>query len=212
MDRLQKKQESYDAIPSVPKDENSFDAVAIIKRKTDEYDPYYIYRVNNGLCNNTSDHVFKSSREIVRIAMMMDIDIAESNPLQLENCYFDAMHKRVQGFKSLGLLTFHPTMKKNLHLASMEIHSENTCDIAQFFSFFNEILAKEKKIPGYKFNLRCFICDEGGYNYNTITQVCREDFCNTHIKGCHWHFKNDVVKKSTHIPIKFRDIFKDICH
>ena len=162
IDYRRNKQVMNDAVPSVPKDENSFDAVAIIKRKTDEYDPYYIYRVNNGLCNNTSDYVFESSREMVRIAMMMDIDNAESNPLQLENCYFDATHKRVQGFKSLGLWTFHPTMKKILHLASMEIRSENTRDIAQFFGFFNEILAKEKKIPGYKFNPRCFICDEGG--------------------------------------------------
>ena len=95
IDYRRNKQVMNDAVPSVPKDENSFDAVAIIKRKTDEYDPYYIYRVNNGLCNNTSDYVFKSSREMVRIAMMMDIDNAESNPLQLENCYFDATHKRV---------------------------------------------------------------------------------------------------------------------
>ena len=112
---------------------------------------------------------------MVQIAMMMDIDNAESNPLQLENCYFDAMHKRVQGFESLGLWTFHPTTTKIFHLATMEIHSENMHNIAQFFSFFNEILAKEKKIPGYKFNPRCFICDEGGYNYNAITQVYRED-------------------------------------
>ena len=122
------------------------------------------------------------------------------------------MHKRVQGFKSLGLWTFHPAMKKIFCLASMEIHSENMRDIAQFFSFFNEILAKEKKIPGYKFNLRCFVCDEGGYNYNTIPQVYGEDFCNMHIKGCQWHFKNDVAKKSTHIPIEIRDMVKDICH
>ena len=90
-------------MPSVPKDENSFDAIAIIKRKTDEYDLYYIYRVNNGLCNDTSDYVLKSSREMVGIAIMMDVDNPEANPLQLENCYFDAMHKCVQGFKSLGL-------------------------------------------------------------------------------------------------------------
>ena len=135
IDYRRNKQVMNDAVPSVPKDENSFDAVAIIKRKTDEYNLYYIYRVNNGLCNNTSDYVFKSSREMVQIALMMDIDNAESNPLQLEN----VTHKRVQGFKSLGLWTFHPTMKKILHLASMEIHSENTRNIAQFFSFFNEI-------------------------------------------------------------------------
>ena len=211
IDYRRNKQVMNDAVPSVPKDENSFDAVAIIKRKIDEYNLYYIYRVNNGLCNNTSDCVFKSSREMVQIAMVMDIDNAESNPLQLENCYFDAMHKSVQGFKSLELWTFHPTMKKILRLASMEICSENTRDIAQFFSLFNEILAKEKKIPGYKFNPRCFVCDEGGYNYNAITQVYGEDFCNMCVKGCQWHFKNDVVKKSTHIPIEFRDMFKDIC-
>ena len=41
------KQVLNETMPSVPKDENSFDAIAIIKQKTDEYDPYYIYRVNN---------------------------------------------------------------------------------------------------------------------------------------------------------------------
>ena len=55
IDYRRNKQVMNDAVPPVPKDENSFDAVAIIKRKTDEYDPYYIYRVNNGLCNNKSD-------------------------------------------------------------------------------------------------------------------------------------------------------------
>ena len=133
IDYRRNKQVMNDAVPSVPKDENSFDAVAIIKWKTDEYDLYYIYRVNNGLCNNTSDYVFKSSREMVRIAVMMDINNAESNPLQLENCYFDAMHKRVQGFKSLGLWTFHPAMKqicalpvwKSIQRTHMTLHSSS---------------------------------------------------------------------------------------
>ena len=61
IDYRRNKQVMHDAVPSVPKDENSFSAVAIIKRKTDEYDPYYIHRVNYGLCNNMSDYVFKSS-------------------------------------------------------------------------------------------------------------------------------------------------------
>ena len=184
IDYRQNKQVLNDTMPSVLKDENSFDVVAIIKRKTDEYHLYYTYRVNNGLCNNTSDYVFKSSREMVALAIMMDIDNPDANPLQFENCYFNVTHKCVQGFKSLGLWTFHPTMKKILCLASMEIHTENTQDIAQLFRFFNEIVAKEKKIPGYKFNLRCFVCDEEGYNYSTITEVYGQDFCNAWIKGC----------------------------
>ena len=150
---------------------------------------------------------------MVEIAIMMDIDNPEANPLQLKNCYFDAMHKHVQSFRSFGLWTFYPVMKKILHLASMEICSENSQDIVQFFSFFNEIVAKEKKILRYKFNPRCFICDGGGgYNYNAITQVYGQGFCNECIKGCQWHFKNDVIKKSTHIPMEYRDMFQDICH
>ena len=76
----------------------------------------------------------------------------------------------------------------------MEIQTENTHDITQFFRLFNEIVAKEKKVPRYKFNPRCFVCDEGGYNYNAFTEVYGEDFCNDHVKGCQWHFKNDVIK------------------
>ena len=78
--------------------------------------------------------------------------------------------------------------EKKLHLASMEIWTENTRNITQFFS---EIVAKEKRVAGYKFNQRCFICDEGGYNYNAITEVYGEDFCNALVRGCQWHLKND---------------------
>ena len=76
-------------------------------------DPYYMYRVNNGLCNNTSDYVFKSSREMVGISIMMDINNPEVNPLQFENCYFDATHKHVQGFKSLGIMDIPSCNEKN---------------------------------------------------------------------------------------------------
>ena len=71
--------------------QNSFDAVAIIKKKTDTYDPFYIYRINNGSMNNSLDYIFKSSREMIKLAMDMDVDGPE-NPLQLENTYFNATH------------------------------------------------------------------------------------------------------------------------
>ena len=53
---------------------------------------------------------------------------------------------------------------------------------------------------------------KGGTNYNAISEVYGKDFCNAHVKGCQWHFKNDVIKKLTHIPMEYRDMFKDICH
>ena len=46
------------------KDENSFDAVQIVKRTLGEVDEFYVYRINNGFLNGESDYVFKSSREM----------------------------------------------------------------------------------------------------------------------------------------------------
>ena len=40
-------------------DENSFDAVGILKRALDEADEFYIYRINNGSLNGSSDYVSK---------------------------------------------------------------------------------------------------------------------------------------------------------
>ena len=40
IDYRQNKQVLNETIPSVPKDENSFDAVTIIKWKTNKYNPY----------------------------------------------------------------------------------------------------------------------------------------------------------------------------
>ena len=37
------------------RDLNLFDAVGIMKRGADNKDPYYIYRISNGLHNNSSD-------------------------------------------------------------------------------------------------------------------------------------------------------------
>ena len=54
------------------RDLNSFDAVGIMKRGADK-DPYYIYRISNGLHNNSSDYVFKSSQKMAQLAIL-DID------------------------------------------------------------------------------------------------------------------------------------------
>ena len=82
-------------------------------KKTDEMDKYYIYQIGNVNCGHKCDHVFKSSRKMAEMALLMDID-GEENILQLENVYFDTMHSHVQNFKSLGIWLVHPAMKKIL--------------------------------------------------------------------------------------------------
>ena len=112
-------------------DENSFDAVGILKRALDEEDKFYIYHINNRSLNGSSDYVFKTSCEIALRAIRMDVN-GEEDRLQKENAYFDATHTRGHGFKSFTLRLIHGPMREMLRLASMEMRSENTNDISIF--------------------------------------------------------------------------------
>ena len=103
-------------------DENSFDAVGILKRALDEADEFYIYHINNGSLNGSSDYVFKTSCEIEMAlrAIRMDVNGGDDG-LQKENASFDATHTRVHGFKSFALWLIHGPMREMLRLASMEM-------------------------------------------------------------------------------------------
>ena len=118
--------------------------------------------------NESSDYVFKLSKVMAELAIQMGIEGPE-NILQEENAFFDATHTRVHGFKSLGLWLFHHTMRKVIRLASMDLRTENSKDIALFFTLFN---------PRY------FLWDKGGANCNAIKIVYGEDFCKERVVGC----------------------------
>ena len=105
----------------------------------------------------------------------------------------------------------HPAMKKVLHLASMEIHSEHHKDIALFLHLFNRILEEVSGKEGYKFNPRYFVCDGAGTNYKAIALVYSEEFAAQHVKGCQWHFKSDVQKHLKHVRPEDQDSFLETC-
>ena len=151
-------------------DENSFDAVGILKRALDEGDEFYVYRINNCSLNGSSDYVFKTSFEMALRAIRMDIN-GEEYGLQKENAYFNVTHTRVHRFKSFALWLIHGHIREMLRLASMEMRTENTHDISIFFTLFNQVLEKVSGIEGYKFNPQCFMCDEGGANYRAVRDV-----------------------------------------
>ena len=162
-------------VPTAGHDHNSFDAVGIIKRTMDMRDKFYIYRIGNCNLNGGSDYVFKSSKKIGEMAILMDVKGPE-HILQLENTYFDATHTQVYGFKTFAMWLIHPAMKQILRLASIELRSENYMDISLFLWLFNEMLVEISKRPGYKFNPRYFVCDEGGANFKAVLEVYGEDF------------------------------------
>ena len=186
--------------------------MGIVKRKTDTWDPYYVYEIGNQnyKSGNQCDYVFKSSRRMVKMAIDMDQD-GPDNLLQTENAYFDATHSHVHGFKTIGLWLVHPAMLQILRLASMEIRSENYIEISQFFTLFNRICAQVKEEPGYKFNPRFFVCDEGGANWKALRHIYGAQFTEARVRGCQWHFKSDVCNYVNRVgPDKGED-FKRYC-
>ena len=139
-------------------------------------------------------------------AIRMDVNGGEDG-LQKENAYFDVTHTRVHGFKNFALWLIHGPMREMLRLASMEMRTENTNDISTFFTLFNEVLQKVSGIEGYKFNPWCFMCDERGANYRAVRDVYGEEFCRDRVRGCQFHFKQQVQKRKHQIPEERREEF-----
>ena len=211
LDKRKVKRQMEAMNPQQGMDHNSFDAVGILKQKTDQKDPYYIYRIGNKNLAGGTDFVFKSSQKLAQIALAMDVD-GLGNILQMENAYFDATHTRVYGFKSLGLWVIHPAMCKILRLASMEIRSENYKSISLFFILFNAMLSAVKGVENYKFNPRYFVCDEAGANYKAIAEVYGTEFAATRVKGCQWHFKSDVKNHVSKLVPNDQETFVKTCN
>ena len=121
--------------PTHSKDENSFNAVSIMKRTLDEVNEFYVHRINNRSLNGESDYIFKSSQEMAELAIRMDVNGPEDG-LQKENAFFDVTHTRVHGSKSFALRLVHGLMHKMICLASMEICRENSNNIVIFLKTF----------------------------------------------------------------------------
>ena len=133
----------------------------------DKHDHYYLYKIRNGLMFNETDYIFKSSQVAAQVALDMDVN-GPTNLLQMKNVYFDTAHSRVHGFLTIWLWVVHPALGKIINLASMEIWSENSDDVATFFTLFNLVLCEVSGDMTKLFNPWCFVCDESGANYNGI--------------------------------------------
>ena len=66
--------------------------------------------------------VFKTSSKALEIGVKMDQNQPEGERsiLSFEHAYMDAMHNRVNGYKTLTFWMYHPGMQQVLNLAIME--------------------------------------------------------------------------------------------
>ena len=127
--------------------------------------------------------------------------------LAYEKAYFDGMHCRVRGFKTLTLWVHHPGLRRMKRLASMEVDRENADNVELFFNIFNEALCEYTGDPTYKFNPAMFMTDAAGAIHQGLYRVFGESFLDR-ICTCQWHFKRCAWRQLIHIDENERASFR----
>ena len=157
---------------------DSFHHIKELKETTDKWDHFNIYKLNYRDINREPSFVFKTSSKALELAVKMDQNQPEGQRsiLEFEHAYMDAMHNRVNGYKTLTLWMYHPGMQHVLNLAIMKCERENTEMITLFLEKFNEALTDYKQEPGYKFNPYGIMCDENAANQLVIEKVYGKEF------------------------------------
>ena len=114
-------------------EKHSLSAVAELKSCTDTSDKYLIFKIHDqNMSGSGQSFVFKTSRKMASLCLNMDQNNPTENPLQSEPAYFDGMHKRCQGWKTLTLWVHHPSSRKLMRLATMEVQGETSDSVALF--------------------------------------------------------------------------------
>ena len=186
----------------------NFDALGIYKKKCDEKDPYFIYKMNNKAINGEPFFVFKASHEMAKLAF--ELDQNRDGVLNNEYVHFDGKHDRTRGFRTITLWTFHPVSRKLVCLAMMDAESESTESLVLFWKTFNEMLQDYTKDKNYTFNPTGFVCDENHANWKSIEQVFGVK-ATEKIVSCEFHFKQSVQRHSKEID-NDADIFINLAN
>ena len=148
---------------------HSIEAVAQLKRKSDEQDEYFIYKMNDRYVNpDEPSYVFKTSKLKINIALSMgNKELFMPN----EYCYIDGKWNRCKDFPTLTLSVYHPVLRKQVPLFTMECEGETAESYTKFFYLINESIAKVA--PGKGFDpMAGFMADDAGGLQVGLRRVC----------------------------------------
>ena len=193
------------------KDPNSFHAIADLREEMKAYDPYLIFKINDGTLNDEISYIFKSSKCAAQMAIEMDCeDENNRNCLKEEPAYCDTMHSHVEGYKNITAWVKNPITRAVMCIVTMEAKSEDTWTMTMFFNLLNEMLQKVSGKKKYKFNPWRFYVDEGGANKNAIKKVFGRKGLNKTVT-CQWHFLKCAKAKQKYVKGKWRKSFYKLC-
>ena len=111
-----------------------FEAAKELKTYMNLQDPYLIHVIHEN-----KQSVFKTSSTQMKIACSMDTD--GDHFMHEEYCHFDGNQKRV-AFVTLTASVYHPLLKKQVILATMNCKHEDSNYVAEFWHKFNNVYRK----------------------------------------------------------------------
>ena len=199
-----------------PEDEmEAFRCITNLRKASDEIDTNLIFAVNCKQLTGEPSYVFKTHKHALDLAVQMDPTrkSVRGRPslLSFEKAYFDGMHRRCRGYKTLTMWVHHPGMRRMRHLATMEVEKENTEMVTLFFNLFNKALAKHVGDENYKFNPILIMTDEAGANLQGIKEAMGEDYPGK-IVTCQWHFKQCAWRQLSKIREEDKPAFVEAIH
>jgi len=173
----------------------SLEAVAIFKEKTDEKDPFLIYKINDRKYNGKPSYIFKTS--MLKLKIMQDMDRKSGKPLSSEYAFIDGFEKRCPGFTTIILSCYHPVLMKQVQLALMECEGESAENVSTFWQLIDECLTK---LCGEetKFNPTGIMSDEAGSFWKAAKEHFPDDVIANSV-SCEFHFKENVNRHSNAI-------------
>ena len=116
------------------KDPNSFKAIGELCKNLKDYDPFFIYKINDGSFNDEVSYVFKSSTlSAAELVIEMDCDDPENKScLHDEPVYCNTMHSRVDNYKNVTAWVKNPITWLMMGIVTMEVERENTHTLELF--------------------------------------------------------------------------------
>lgn len=160
---------------------HSFEAVANLKRKADEKDEYFIYKMNDiRMKPDETSYVFKTSKLKINIALGMG---EKEHFMANEYCYIDGKWNRLPNYHTDCLS---PCFTEASPLFIMECEGETAESYAKCFQLVNESIAKVA--PGRVFDpVAGLMADEAVGRQEGLRRVFENSVLEK-LKTCEFHF------------------------
>ena len=175
---------------------HSFEAVGVLKQKTDNSDRHLIHKINDRRLNGNPSYVFKTSSFKAKICISMDRN--GDKLMSREYCHFDGKVNRCTGFTTLTSSVYHPTLKKMVKLAVMEAEGEGEEHAATFWKELNEVIKEVSGDPETSFNPYGLMLDEAGGIWNSIKNNFSDEVLKNSV-SCEFHYLQSVNRHTSNI-------------